>query len=68
MVEEVKIPKYLRLTKNLISCKMIFQIATVSKNLKLGQTMHGLISSLMCIVTLKCNGLHYIAISEHRFK
>ena len=40
---------------------MISQITTFSKNLKLGQTVHGLISSLMCIVTLKHNGLNYIA-------
>ena len=46
MAEKVKIPKYIRLMKNLISCKMIYQITTFSENLKLGQTVHA----------LKCNG------------
>ena len=53
---------------------MISRITTFSKNLKLGQTVHGLISSLMSIVTLKCtgNGLNYItfiskiALQTHR--
>ena len=66
MAEKVKVWKYLRLMKNLISCKTISQITTFLKNLKLGQTVHELISSLMCIVTLKHNGLNYIALSKHR--
>ena len=68
MAEKVKIPKYLWIMTNLISCKMNFQITTILKNLKLGQTVQELISSLMCIVTLKCNGWNYIVISKHRIQ
>ena len=57
MAEKVTIPKHLQLMKNFISCKMISQITTFSKNLKLGQTGHKLFSSLVCIVTVKCNGV-----------
>ena len=67
MAGEEKILKRLRLLENLISCKMVSQVKTILKNLKSGQTVHGLISSLMHIVALlkkKYNGLNYIAISK----
>ena len=66
MTDEVKILKHLRLLENLIRFKMVSQITTFAKNLKIGQTVHGLISSLMQRVTLKYNGLNYITISKHR--
>ena len=52
-----KIRKTFMTFENFISCKMISQITTLWKNLKIGQTVHGLISSLMYMytVTLKCN-------------
>ena len=65
---EVKILTDLRLLENLISSKTVSQITTFSKNLKIGQTVHGLISSLVCRITLRYNRLNYIAISKHRLK
>ena len=53
VADKVKTSKHLQFFEKLISYKMVSKITTFSKNLKTGETVHGLSSSLMLLVTLK---------------